>query len=59
MRLSALKALGVGGVITSTLYMFIMWIIPLFSYVVIFGLISLVSYAFFSHEEDNKIEPPK
>jgi len=57
MKLSAFKALAVGGVVTSSLYMMIIWIIPLFSYLVIFGIISLISYALFTEEDKDKRPP--
>lgn len=59
MKLSALKALAVGGITTTSLYMLVIWIIPLFSYLVIFGIISLISFAVITEEEKNKRPPQK
>ena len=55
--MAAIKAIILAGLITGALFLIIIWIIPVTTFLVVFGIISLIAYAVI-HENDSKKGPP-
>jgi len=52
-----LKAVFLGGVITVGLFLLIIWIIPIMTFLIIFGGITLIIYAIIKDEKEKKRPP--
>lgn len=56
--MAAIKALLIGGLITLGLFIIVVWIIPIMTFVIIFGFISIIAYAIIQEAKSEKRPPP-
>jgi len=55
--MAAIKAVILSALITGGIFLVIIWIIPLTTFFIVFGIITLITYAII-HETDQKRGPP-
>lgn len=54
----AIKALFIGSIITIVLYLIIFWIMPMLTFIIIFGFISIIAYTIIKEDRDRNKRPP-
>jgi hypothetical protein len=54
--MAAIKAILLAGLVTGALFLIVIWIIPVATFLIIFGIIALIAYAII-HENEPKGPP--
>ena len=55
--MAAIKAIVLAGLITGALFLIIIWIIPVTTFLIVFGIIALIAYAIIREHEQQKGPP--
>jgi hypothetical protein len=55
--MAAIKAIVLAGLITGALFLIIIWIIPVITFLTVFGIIALIAYAIIHEHEKSKGRP--
>ena len=55
--MAAVKAIVLAGLITGGLFLIVIWIIPVTTFLIIYGIVALISYAIIHEHEKNRKGP--
>jgi len=56
--MAAVKAILLAALITGALFLIVIWIVPIMTFLIVFGIVALIAYAIIHEHDESKKGPP-